>query len=362
MAITKTQGYKLDSPQQNFVRDSFATVNAMVAYNTALLPDVFHTMVEENGKMYTYYVGNTVDATLGKWREVADIEGVMFLKGVWSSTTMPNCSDYKIGDTWIVGSDSNYIPYRSSITWEVGSSWTNYEYSLAQKFWAVYSEAGVILCNGEVVTGITATTITTSSSTYTFGTDEIVITASTTVSIPLNSGDELVCISSNCTTGQIWGILNNKQTVTSVNNKVGNVEVKFSDSQLQGTTSIGGCGQQIMYSALQQKFVEDTTSIGSATNPIFQSNGVTTASTATVGTYYRPVYMSGGVLTPITCDIGDVDRPVYFVGGAPISMQTTFGSDRSPVYFSSGRITALSGEVVKKSDFSISGTTLTITL
>ena len=213
MAITKTQGYKLDSPQQNFVRDSFATVNAMVAYNTALLPDVFHTMVEENGKMYTYYVGNTVDATLGKWREVADIEGVMSLKGVWSSTTMPNCSDYKIGDTWIVGSDNNYTPYRSSITWEVGSSWTNYEYSLAQKFWAVYSEAGVILCNGEVVTGITATTITTSSSTYTFGTDEIVITASTTVSVPLNSGDELVCISSNCTTGQIWGILNNKQTV-----------------------------------------------------------------------------------------------------------------------------------------------------
>ena len=73
MAITKTQGYKLDSPQQNFVRDSFATVSDMLAYNEDLLPEVFHASVEDTGKMYTYWKSrpsSEQDPTTGKWVEV----------------------------------------------------------------------------------------------------------------------------------------------------------------------------------------------------------------------------------------------------------------------------------------------------
>lgn len=68
MPIVKTQGYQLDSPQQNFVRDSFPTLADMLAYDTAMLPPVFHSMVDEDGKLYTYWENNEVDPVLGKWR------------------------------------------------------------------------------------------------------------------------------------------------------------------------------------------------------------------------------------------------------------------------------------------------------
>lgn len=68
MPIVKTQGYQLDSPQQNFMRDSFPTLADMLAYDTAMLPPVFHAMVDEDGKLYTYWENNEVDPVLGKWR------------------------------------------------------------------------------------------------------------------------------------------------------------------------------------------------------------------------------------------------------------------------------------------------------
>lgn len=40
----------------------------MLAYDTAMLPPVFHSMVDEDGKLYTYWENNEVDPVLGKWR------------------------------------------------------------------------------------------------------------------------------------------------------------------------------------------------------------------------------------------------------------------------------------------------------
>ena len=41
----------------------------MVAYSPNYLPNLFHTMCEETGKMYVYNVNNDIDPVLGKWRE-----------------------------------------------------------------------------------------------------------------------------------------------------------------------------------------------------------------------------------------------------------------------------------------------------
>ena len=42
----------------------------MVAYSPNYLPNLFHAMCEETGKMYVYNVNNDIDPVLGKWREL----------------------------------------------------------------------------------------------------------------------------------------------------------------------------------------------------------------------------------------------------------------------------------------------------
>ena len=100
MAIKKTAGFKLDSPQQNFVRDSFATVAAMVEYSEALLPPVFKTMCEEDGCIYLYNVNNETDETLGKWRK---LESDAVMKDTFTTNTevggIPSGTSIEEGDS-----------------------------------------------------------------------------------------------------------------------------------------------------------------------------------------------------------------------------------------------------------------------
>lgn len=69
MAISLIDNLKIQNKKQNVERDSFVTIADMVAYSPNYLPNLFHTMCEETGKMYVYNVNNDDDPVLGKWRE-----------------------------------------------------------------------------------------------------------------------------------------------------------------------------------------------------------------------------------------------------------------------------------------------------
>ena len=69
MAISLIDNLKIQNKKQNVERDSFATILDMVSYSPNYLPNLFHTMCEETGKMYVYNVNNDIDPVLGKWRE-----------------------------------------------------------------------------------------------------------------------------------------------------------------------------------------------------------------------------------------------------------------------------------------------------
>ena len=69
MAISLIDNLKIQNKKQNVERDSFVSIAEMVAYSPNYLPNLFHTMCEETGKMYVYNVNNDIDPVLGKWRE-----------------------------------------------------------------------------------------------------------------------------------------------------------------------------------------------------------------------------------------------------------------------------------------------------
>ena len=68
MAISLIDNLKIQNKKQNVERDSFATIADMVSYSPNYLPNIFHAMCEETGKMYVYNVNNDEDPDLGRWR------------------------------------------------------------------------------------------------------------------------------------------------------------------------------------------------------------------------------------------------------------------------------------------------------
>lgn len=64
------EGFKYSGPQQNFERDSYATLAEMKAVKPKKMPKVFIATCEETGKLYIYNFKNENDNALGKWREV----------------------------------------------------------------------------------------------------------------------------------------------------------------------------------------------------------------------------------------------------------------------------------------------------
>ena len=72
MAISLIDNLKIQNKKQNVERDSFVSIAYMVAYSPNYLPNLFHTMCEETGKMYVYNVNNDIDPVLGKWRELSN--------------------------------------------------------------------------------------------------------------------------------------------------------------------------------------------------------------------------------------------------------------------------------------------------
>lgn len=70
MAIITAANFDYKGPLANFERDSYATLSDMVNVNDNYLPNVFIGVCLETGKAYLYNKSNTVDPTLGKWREL----------------------------------------------------------------------------------------------------------------------------------------------------------------------------------------------------------------------------------------------------------------------------------------------------
>lgn len=71
MAYIVSDNFNLQSKAPNFVRDQFATVVAMKAFPETALDDGHISYCVGDGKTYQYKSGNSVDATLGRWREFA---------------------------------------------------------------------------------------------------------------------------------------------------------------------------------------------------------------------------------------------------------------------------------------------------
>ena len=69
MAIQVADGFSLQAKKYLDGRQSFDTIAEMVAYPETSLPDGFITYNKENEKMYQFNSSNSIDVTLGKWRE-----------------------------------------------------------------------------------------------------------------------------------------------------------------------------------------------------------------------------------------------------------------------------------------------------
>lgn len=69
MAISLIDNLKIQNQKSNVERDCFKTISDMASFSPNYLPNLFHAMCEETGKMYVYNVNNNTDPVLGRWRE-----------------------------------------------------------------------------------------------------------------------------------------------------------------------------------------------------------------------------------------------------------------------------------------------------
>ena len=66
-----TENFTYIGTQQNFERDSYATLAEMKAVADKRMPAIFTETCKETGKFYIYNKNNEVDEILGKWRELS---------------------------------------------------------------------------------------------------------------------------------------------------------------------------------------------------------------------------------------------------------------------------------------------------
>ena len=100
--ISILSGFDYRGQLPNFSRDMFNSVDEMVAFNENYLPDIFIANVIENGKTYKYQRSNSLDESLGRWRELegggsADLSA--FYTRAETDTLIENKVDKEIGKT-----------------------------------------------------------------------------------------------------------------------------------------------------------------------------------------------------------------------------------------------------------------------
>ena len=131
-----SENFSYVGPNQNFDRDSYATIAEMKAVQDKHMPSIFLATCEETGKAYIYRKTNNVDATFGKWRDAAIDESTPRLTAeqishlLYQLATLPTTStvDFPIvNGTRIYNSTDKKIYVATvaqdgSVTWEAETS------------------------------------------------------------------------------------------------------------------------------------------------------------------------------------------------------------------------------------------------
>lgn len=131
-----SENFSYVGPNQNFDRDSYATIAEMKAVQDKHMPSIFLATCEETGKAYIYRKTNNVDATFGKWRDAAIDESTPKLTAeqishlLYQLATLPTTStaDFPIvNGTRIYNSTDKKIyvatvAQDNSVTWEAETS------------------------------------------------------------------------------------------------------------------------------------------------------------------------------------------------------------------------------------------------
>ena len=87
-----TENFTYIGTQQNFERDSYATLAEMKAVADKRMPDIFTATCKETGKLYIYNKTNEVDETLGKWRELS-LDGGDYVTKTYVDTELAKKAD-----------------------------------------------------------------------------------------------------------------------------------------------------------------------------------------------------------------------------------------------------------------------------
>ena len=104
-----TENFEYIGTQQNFERDSYATLAEMKAVVDKRMPDIFTATCKETGKLYIYNKSNEIDETLGKWREVG-IDGDDYVTKTYLDTEIAKKADITSVPSKVseLTNDSNY--------------------------------------------------------------------------------------------------------------------------------------------------------------------------------------------------------------------------------------------------------------
>ena len=97
-----TENFTYIGTQQNFERDSYATLAEMKAVVDKRMPDIFTATCKETGKFYIYNKNNEVDETLGKWRELS-IDGDNYATKTYLDTEIAKKADIDHTHTTVNG-------------------------------------------------------------------------------------------------------------------------------------------------------------------------------------------------------------------------------------------------------------------
>src|SRR5574344_84163 len=97
-----TENFEYIGTQQNFERDSYATLAEMKAVVDKRMPDIFTATCKETGKFYIYNKNNEVNETLGKWREIS-VDSDDYVTKTYLDTELANKSNIDHTHTTVNG-------------------------------------------------------------------------------------------------------------------------------------------------------------------------------------------------------------------------------------------------------------------
>ena len=220
MSISMLDNISYKGRKPDNVRSQFNTIAEMVSFSEDYLPKIYITLNAETGKQYMYKRSNSVDALLGKWREL----GIDYLADniSYENSNYPSWTNVKEALDGIMAKIDYIKPEITSFTstaqsvYEVGQKVSNVVFNwTTNKNITTQTLTGCPLANANVRTA-TYTDYITSNKTFTLIIEDGKNTASKSVSIEFRNkiyyGSS--AIPSNFNSAFILG-LSNKQFATS---------------------------------------------------------------------------------------------------------------------------------------------------